>query len=91
MRRAVPRIARYESEGRIFLEIGDTGAGIPKELEVFAPFRTTKPLSSGLGLPIVSQIISAHNGTIDYASAAGIGTTFKIALPAAGREGPIRL
>jgi len=81
----------YESEGRIFLEISDTGAGIPKGLEVFEPFRTTKPLSSGLGLPIVSQIISAHKGTIDYASEAGKGTTFKIALPAAGREGPIRL
>ena len=76
----------YESEGRIFLEISDTGAGIPKDLEVFEPFRTTKPLSSGLGLPIVSQIISAHKGTIDYASEAGKGTTFKIALPAAGRE-----
>jgi signal transduction histidine kinase len=72
----------YESEDRIFLEIGDTGAGIPKELEVFTPFRTTKPLSSGLGLPIVSQIISAHNGTIDYVSDLGKGTTFKIGLPA---------
>jgi PAS domain S-box-containing protein len=72
----------YESDGRMFLEIGDTGAGIPKGLEVFEPFRTTKPLSSGLGLPIVSQIISAHNGTIDYLSDLGKGTTFKIGLPA---------
>jgi signal transduction histidine kinase len=77
----------YESEGRIFLEIGDTGAGIPKGLAVFAPFRTTKPCSSGLGLPIVSQIISAHNGTIDYVSDLGKGTTFKIGLPA-GRPQP---
>lgn len=72
----------YQSEGRIFLEISDTGAGIPKDLEVFEPFRTTKPLSSGLGLPIVSQIISAHDGTIDYVSDLGHGTTFKIGLPA---------
>jgi signal transduction histidine kinase len=72
----------YESDGRIVLEIGDTGAGIPKGLEVFEPFRTTKPLSSGLGLPIVNQIISAHNGTIDYVSDLGKGTTFKIMLPA---------
>jgi len=72
----------YESEDRIFLEISDTGAGIPKGLEVFEPFRTTKPRSSGLGLPIVSQIISAHNGTIDYVSDLGKGTTFKIGLPA---------
>jgi signal transduction histidine kinase len=74
----------YESDGRIFLEIGDTGAGIPKGLEIFEPFRTTKPLSSGLGLPIVSQIISAHDGTIDYVSDLGKGTTFKIGLPAGG-------
>jgi signal transduction histidine kinase len=70
-----------ESEGRILLEIGDTGAGIPNGLEVFEPFQTTKPLGSGLGLPIVSQIISAHNGTIDYVSDPGKGTTFKIGLP----------
>ena len=72
----------YECDGRMFLEIGDTGAGIPQGLEVFEPFRTTKPLSSGLGLPIVSQIISVHNGTIDYVSDLGKGTTFKIGLPA---------
>jgi signal transduction histidine kinase len=72
----------YQSDGTIFLEISDTGAGIPKGLEIFEPFRTTKPRSSGLGLPIVSQIISAHNGTIDYLSDLGRGTTFKIGLPA---------
>jgi signal transduction histidine kinase len=72
----------YEAEGRVFLEIGDTGAGIPEGLEVFAPFRTTKPRGSGLGLPIVSQIISGHNGIIDYVSDPGKGTTFKISLPA---------
>jgi two-component system, sporulation sensor kinase E len=71
----------YESGG-IFLEIADTGAGIPEGLKIFEPFLTTKPLGSGLGLPIVSQIISAHKGTIDYASEAGKGTTFKIGLPA---------
>lgn len=72
----------YESDGGIFLEIADTGAGIPEGLKIFEPFLTTKPLGSGLGLPIVSQIISAHKGTIDYASEAGKGTTFKIGLPA---------
>jgi signal transduction histidine kinase len=71
----------YETDGRIFLEIGDTGAGIPRGLEVFEPFRTTKPGSSGLGLTIASQIISAHHGTIDYVSDLGHGTTFKIGLP----------
>lgn len=72
----------YESDGRMVLEISDTGAGIPKGLEVFEPFRTTKPRSSGLGLPIASRIISAHHGTIDYVSDVGHGTTFEIGLPA---------
>ncbi|HEY7318471.1 MAG TPA: ATP-binding protein [Candidatus Binatia bacterium] len=71
----------YESEGRVFLEIGDTGAGIPEGLKVFEPFRSTKPRGSGLGLPIVSQIISAHHGSIDYVSDPEKGTTFKISLP----------
>jgi signal transduction histidine kinase len=71
----------YESDGRVFLEIGDTGAGIPEGLEVFEPFHTTKPRGSGLGLPIVSQIIAAHHGSIDYVSHPGKGTTFKISLP----------
>jgi two-component system sensor histidine kinase HydH len=70
----------YESEGRIFLEISDTGAGIPKGLEVFEPFITTKPLGGGLGLAIASQIISAHNGTVNYVSDPGKGTTFKIGM-----------
>ena len=72
----------YQSEGRIFLEISDTGAGIADGLEVFEPFHTTKDRRSGLGLPIVSQIISGHNGTIEYVSNPGQGTTFKIGLPA---------
>jgi signal transduction histidine kinase len=72
----------YQCEGKVFLEIGDTGAGISNEWEIFEPFRSTKSLRSGLGLPIVSQIIAAHKGTIDYVSELGKGTTFKIALPA---------
>ena len=55
--------------------------GIPRDLYVFAMFKTTKPNGTGLGLPFVKQIISAHKGTIDYASTPGNSTTFKISLP----------
>ena len=72
----------YQSESKIFLDISDTGAGVAEGLEVFEPFHTTKHRRSGLGLPIVGQIISGHNGTIEYASNPGQGTTFKIGLPA---------
>jgi signal transduction histidine kinase len=70
---------------KVVLEVSDTGTGIPENLEVFELFRTTKRGGSGLGLPLVRQIVSAHHGTINYTSVPGPdhGTTFKISLPAA--------
>ena len=76
----------YHSGQAMVLEICDTGVGVPEDMDVFELFRTTKPGGSGLGLPIVQQIISAHNGTIDYTTEPGHGTTFKISLPAADSE-----
>lgn len=73
----------YHSGQSIVLEIRDTGVGVPKDMDVFELFKTTKAGGTGLGLPIVQQIISAHNGTIDYTTEPGHGTTFKISLPAA--------
>jgi two-component system, NtrC family, sensor histidine kinase HydH len=63
------------------LEISDTGPGIPEGARIFDSFVTTKPGGLGLGLPIVREIIAAHNGTVHYASQPGQGTTFTIALP----------
>jgi signal transduction histidine kinase len=54
-------------------------------MNIFELFKTTKPSGSGLGLPLVQQIVSAHNGTINYTSDTGHGTTFTIRLPAAAR------
>jgi two-component system sensor histidine kinase HydH len=75
----------YRSAGAVALEISDTGAGIPEGLDVFELFRTTKCNGSGLGLPLVRQIVSAHRGTIHYTSVPGPNqrTTFRISLPAA--------
>jgi two-component system, LuxR family, sensor kinase FixL len=70
------------SEGGVTLEVTDTGEGIAHGLDVFQLFRTTKPDGTGLGLPIVQQIISDHKGTITYRSEIGKGTTFTIVLPA---------
>jgi two-component system, LuxR family, sensor kinase FixL len=69
------------SEGGVILEVTDTGEGIAHGLDVFQLFRTTKPDGTGLGLPIVQQIISDHKGTITYRSEIGKGTTFTIVLP----------
>jgi signal transduction histidine kinase len=65
----------------IVVEVSDTGIGIPEGMDIFEIFRTTKPDGTGLGLPLVSQIVSAHRGTVDYFSEPGKGTTFKLTLP----------
>jgi signal transduction histidine kinase len=62
------------------LEVSDTGEGIPEGVDVFQLFRTTKPNGTGLGLPVVRQIVRAHQGHIDYSSKPGQGTTFRIYL-----------
>jgi signal transduction histidine kinase len=74
----------FRSKQKICLEIGDTGAGIPPEIQVFDCFATSKPNGWGLGLSIARQIISAHQGTIDYSTNLGKGTTFKVSLRTAG-------
>jgi signal transduction histidine kinase len=76
-------IKGYYLAQKVVLEISDTGTGLPKGLDVFELFRTTKPGGTGVGLPLARQIISAHNGTINYTTEQGHGTTFRISLPAA--------
>ncbi len=69
--------------GKIFIEITDSGSGIPKEIgdRIFNPFFTTKDHGTGLGLAIVHKIIEAHDGKIEFKSRHGKGTTFIIRLP----------
>lgn len=67
----------------VSFEVADTGTGIPKDVNVFEPFKTTKPHGTGLGLAIVRQIVHAHGGTISYASDPGRGTVFRVILRAA--------
>jgi signal transduction histidine kinase len=66
----------------IIVDVADNGPGMPAELtdRIFTPFFTTKPEGSGLGLPIVSKIVNAHNGRIDVISSPA-GTRFRITLP----------
>ncbi len=69
------------SDDRALLEVTDTGLGIPEGVDIFEPFATTKPSGTGLGLVIVRQIVSAHGGTVSYASERGRGTVFTVSLP----------
>ena len=73
----------YRTTERVVLEIADSGAGIPDGLDVFQLFRTTKQDGTGLGLPIVQQIVSEQRGTVDYVTEPGKGTTwFRVSFPA---------
>ena len=76
----------YQLEERINLEISDSGVGVSDGLDVFQLFKTTKPYGTGLGLPIVEQIVRDHNGTIYYVTEKGKGTTFTVSLPLSHRE-----
>ena len=67
------------------ITVGDTGKGIPPEhrQKVFQLFFTTRPGGSGIGLASTFRIVQLHNGSIDFTSEVGRGTTFRIELPLA--------
>jgi PAS domain S-box-containing protein len=76
-------------KGRVFLDISDTGTGIPPEAQprIFEPFFTTKGLrSTGLGMSISYGIIERHRGTLSVHETSPSGTTFRIELPASGKS-----
>lgn len=69
----------------LVLEVKDTGTGMSEEVKskIFDPFFTTKSKDrgTGLGLLIVHDIVSAHNGVIELESKVNVGTTFKVYFP----------
>jgi signal transduction histidine kinase len=67
----------------VIIDITDTGAGMPPEIQkrLFDPFFSTKEHGTGLGLPISARIMEKHGGAIEYKSTPGHGTTFSIILP----------
>ena len=75
-------------ENLVFLEVHNEGPPIRKELlgTMFDPLvqgrsSTQNPTGLGLGLFIVKEIVSAHNGTVSVASSEDAGTTFSVSLP----------
>lgn len=76
-----------ETKDHIFLEVSDTGVGIPEEKQplVFERFYRLESARSqggaGLGLSIARQIAEAHGGEIRVRSLPGEGSTFTLLLP----------
>jgi C4-dicarboxylate-specific signal transduction histidine kinase len=83
-------IRARDIDGRVLLEVEDTGPGIPpdNEAKLFQPFFTTKPVGqgTGLGLSISYGIIDSLGGRIGYRGASAGGAVFYFELPAASAE-----
>lgn len=81
---------RRLDDGRVCIEVRDTGHGIPAEMltQVFEPFVTTKARGkgTGLGLHICHNIVTSMHGELLVDSEVGEGTVFKVILPAADRR-----
>jgi PAS domain S-box-containing protein len=77
-------------QDRIFLEITDTGEGIPADVldKIFQPFYSSKPKGSGLGLAISQTIMKAHQGDIKIESEPQKGTRATVFLKAESQGTP---
>jgi PAS domain S-box-containing protein len=78
-------IAAHRSDDTVLTEVRDQGTGIPAGVQdkIFELYFTTKETGSGIGLAQTYQIMQWHYGSVDFESAEGQGTTFRLRLPLA--------
>ncbi|WNG21204.1 ATP-binding protein [Cystobacter fuscus] len=83
---------RVDAEGRVLIEVSDTGHGIPESIRsrIFEPFFTTQPVGEGmgLGLSISHTLITHMGGELQFESEVGKGTVFRVVLPPPARREP---
>lgn len=67
------RVRAEEAEGRVALEVWDTGPGPPPEVaaRLFEPFVTGKPEGVGLGLAVARQVARRHGGEVTWGRRGG--------------------
>ena len=85
------RLRRRDGSGStvpLQIEVIDEGRGLPEAIanNIFDPFVSGKENGTGLGLALVSKIISDHHGWITVDSVPG-RTCFKVSLPIAETKG----
>jgi two-component system nitrogen regulation sensor histidine kinase NtrY len=78
-------------QARVRLVVADTGPGVPSEdrEKLFLPYFSTKVTGMGLGLPIVSEIVNEHGGTIRVEDNQPSGTRFVIEVPVTRAPAPV--
>lgn len=74
---------RVTENGRMQVEVEDTGPGISDEIapQLFQPFVTSKAHGMGIGLSISKRIIESHGGELTVSRNAAGGATFAFSLP----------
>jgi signal transduction histidine kinase len=77
-------VSAVRKDGELLVEVKDRGVGISEDARahIFDLFFTTKESGTGLGLPIVMQLVELHGGTIEVESEETVGTTVRVRLPA---------
>lgn len=79
--------------GRAYLDVGDSGTGIPQEnlSRIFDPFFTTKApgQGTGLGLSMAYGILEENRGRISIKETGPGGTTIRLQLPAMANSGGV--
>jgi signal transduction histidine kinase len=80
-------IVTGEKDDSLYLTIKDTGRGMSSEElhRIFEPFYSTKG-RTGMGLPLVRQIITEHMGEVTLESTLGVGTTVQFVFPIRWKE-----
>ncbi len=77
------RFSVSDQEGKLRIDVADTGNGIPPEIQsqIFDPYFTTRSDGMGMGLALCDKIVRQHDGSIDFETSTR-GTTFTVWLPA---------
>ncbi|HLK40411.1 MAG TPA: ATP-binding protein [Polyangiaceae bacterium] len=83
--------ASKDDEPTVEIGVADTGHGMDSDTlaSIFEPFYTTKgEHGTGLGLAVVHSVVRAAGGTVTAESEPGVGSIFRVALPASARVPP---
>jgi signal transduction histidine kinase len=81
--RRVILAGRPVADGKVRIEVTDSGPGVPAALreKIFTPFFTTREKGTGLGLAFVREIVRDHGAEVSISDAPGGGACFQFDLP----------